>query len=207
MKPATLDQVFQLLKSVRDQNLGSSHVQALIETGRFADICEAAKKGSLTCTDRTRFRNCLGLDAVDCGAYDVVVDYSRSLAQMIRGGNYDSFNSDITPKHFPVSGRGRHEVSVVLLRFNREMKPDEVITEMDQQDYRPAAIEELLALGEAYPNLQRKFLIVALGSILRTSNGNRCAPCLSGRMNERRLNFFWLENVWFSNYRSLAVRK
>ena len=66
MKPATLYQALQVLKIVKDQGLGSLHVQALFETELLADLCEGAKQRPLAHADRARFRSCLGLDFRNC---------------------------------------------------------------------------------------------------------------------------------------------
>lgn len=147
-------------------------------------------------------------NVVHCTTYDVVVDYNCQLAQMIQAGNYDSVYSDIIAEHFPISGKGRHEISVVLSRFlNREMAFDKVIAEMNQQGCRPAKIEELLALGEAIPYLQKNYPIVALGSFWRAPNGNRYVPLLLGCVGKRGLHLSWLGTAWSANCRFLGVRR
>ena len=139
--------------------------------------------------------------------YKIVVDYDRSLAQMIQDGNYDSVHDSIIAEHFPVSGEGRHTISVVLLHFSRAMTFDKVLVEMNKQGYRPATIEKLLALGKAHPDLQRKFQIVALDSFWENLYGSYRAPCLHGCVDSRRLCLGWFGDVWDTNDRFLAVRK
>ena len=149
----------------------------------------------------------IGLDLKDFTAYNVVVDYSRSFVVMVEAGGYDSIHADITADRFPVSGEGKHEVSIVLLHFNRTIASDDAIAEMDKQDYRPGTIEELLALGEAHPGLQRDYPIAALGSFWQHPNGNRGVLCLWSDADRRLLRFNWFERGWRNNCRFLAVRK
>ena len=107
------------------------------------------------------------LEVVDAKlSYPVVVDYNCSLDEMIKAGNYGYVNPRITASNFPIQGEGKREVEVVLFSFNRRIiRSEEIIIEVKKRGYRPARIEELLALSEKYPDLQQRFPIVALGSV------------------------------------------
>lgn len=154
--------------------------------------------------DKERFREVVEFVAAR-PTFNVVMDYSRSLKEMVKAGNYDWVNDDITKKHFPVKGKGKQEATVTLFHFNRAVKSDEVIAEMDKQDFQPTKIEHLLALGEKCPDLQKEFPIVALGSVWQNPNGNRNVPYLDWDSVERKLNLNWLENDWNAEYRFVAV--
>lgn len=138
--------------------------------------------------------------------YPITINYGLSLAEMIKVGKYDSVNSDITEKHFPVNGKGTNEVVTELVHFNRFIESDEVIQELDKRGFRPATIEELLAFGTKYPEMQKQFSIVALGSFWQHL-GRRHIPFLWCDSNERHLYLHWFEYRWRGNYRFLAVRK
>lgn len=139
--------------------------------------------------------------------YSIMVDYSQSLAKMVKAGNYDWVNSDINSKHFPLKGKGKHKLEAVLFHFNRSIESDEAIAEMNKQDYHPATIEELLALGKKYPDLQKEFPIIALGSVWRGPGGGRSVPCLDRGGSERFLSLGWFGYGWDAHDRFLAVRK
>lgn len=139
--------------------------------------------------------------------YTVTVDYGVSLADMIAAGKYDWTNSDITAKHFPVKGEGKAEVEIQLVHFDRVMESDDVIRELDRQGLRPAAIEELLAFGAKYPDMQREFPIVALKTVWQHANGNRLVNCLRRYGSERRLSLYWFGFRWHEFYRFAAVRR
>lgn len=146
--------------------------------------------------------------AISKSSYDVVVDYSRTLAEMVEVGKYDFVNDDITAEHFAVEGEGKHKVAVTLFHFNRYIESDEVIAEMDRQGFRPDNIEELLALGEQHPELQRMFLIVGLGSVWLNSNGKRNVPSLYENSNcNRGLDLPWFDYGWGGDYRFAGARK
>lgn len=140
-------------------------------------------------------------------AYNIVVDYNRSLADMIKAGKYDRVDSGINTEHFPLKGKGKHELTAILFLFDRYIESDDAIVEMDKQGYRPATIEELLALGEKYPKLPKEFPIIALGSVWRNPDGDRSVPYLYWLILERNLNLGWFDDRWNASCRFLALRK
>jgi len=130
------------------------------------------------------------------------------LQAMIAEGNYDWVNSDITSEHFPIEGEGQVEVELHLIHLNRVATGDEVLTELDKRNLRPATIEDLLALGAIHPDLQRDFPIVAVGSVWRRPDGHRYVPCLCGHWDGRRdLGLDWIGFRWDGDCRFLAVGK
>jgi hypothetical protein len=148
-----------------------------------------------------------GRKSFDCSpTYRVVVNYNRTLAEMIKAGNYKCANDDINATNFPVSGSGMVEREVVIFHFKKMTSLDEVITEMDNAGYRPAKIDELLALGEAHPELKSKFPIIALDSTWRhdSSLGVACLEC-GNYISD--LNLPWLDFGWGIPCRVAAVRK
>jgi hypothetical protein len=142
--------------------------------------------------------------------FQVTVDYSRSLKEMIKVGNYEKTNPDITSDHFPVKGEGKREVSITLFQFHKWVEHKKVITEMEQQDYRPAKIEELLALGAEHPKLQLEYPIVAPGFIWQSPGTPAFVPCLGHLGSEvRTLDIHSISAVggYPPEYRLAAVRK
>ena len=139
--------------------------------------------------------------------FRVAVDYTQTLKQMISAGKYDWVNGDITQDHFPIKGNGKKEEEVVLFHFDKVMTSEQAITEMDKTGFRPATIEELLALGAQQPELQKQFPIVALGSVWRRPSGSRDVPCLSWIGRQRRLDLDWFEGAWDGGCRFAAVCK
>lgn len=98
------------------------------------------------------------------------------------------------------------EVAFEYVHMDRDASTDEVLAEMDRKGLRPALYEELLGFAEKYPDEQRKFPIVALGSEAYV-DGRRTLACLWHGGDERFLHLCWLDGDWFGNYRFLAVRK
>lgn len=136
----------------------------------------------------------------------VVVDYGLSLKEMIRRGNYDWTNEDITAKRFEVTGNGEQELWIELLHYGKDMTTDAVLADMDQRGYRPAKIEELLALGVQHPDEQRKYPIPGLGSSC-VFYGNRYVPYLSLTGYARDLGLSYDGDEWNVHCRFPVVRK
>jgi len=139
--------------------------------------------------------------------YKVLVDYGQTLQQMIANGKYDYANSDITSGNFPMTGNGKQEVVVKLVHFGRDMASDAVLKEFEARGLRAATLPELLAFGATYPEKQRKFPIVALGSVWRDRDGDRRVPCLGRSGSERELDLSWADYGWSDYCRFAAVRK
>lgn len=94
------------------------------------------------------------------------IDYSRSVVDSVKAGQYDWSENDITDQNFPSDEQGIREVEFVLFRYKgKMMTPDNVIPQMEVEGIRPATLKELLAYGEQNPNAQRSLLIIALGSV------------------------------------------
>lgn len=143
--------------------------------------------------------------------YLVTVDYNQSLQQMIEAGHYTEANSDITEKHFiqdiiENKDRGKVETTLTLVHFNRRMSSDGVLKKFAQRDLRPGTLPELLAFGAKYPDIQRRFLIIALGSLWKKPE-YFCLPELDGNSAARYLFLRCFDDGYHSSCRFLAVRK
>ncbi|MFH1036815.1 MAG: hypothetical protein V1756_02030 [Patescibacteria group bacterium] len=140
-------------------------------------------------------------------AYSLVVDYDKPVEEMIKSGLYDVLDGDITSKRFPTKRVGKTEIAVKLVHFNRPISNDEAIKELNLMGYRPAKFYELLAFGEKYPEIQRKFPIIAPGSVWRRSDGRRYIPYLDSIGSKRGLFLVWFGRFWVKCVRFAAVRK
>lgn len=139
--------------------------------------------------------------------YPITVDYGIKVEQAIKLGKYDWMNDNITQKNFPTERKGKAEVVVELIHFNRYFSSEEALKELDRMGYRPAELMELLAFGEKYSEVQREFPIVALASVWQNPGGHRSVPCLDGHGSGRGLDLNWLEDDWDGHWRFAAVRK
>lgn len=139
----------------------------------------------------------------------LTIDYNKTIEQTIADGNYDRVNSNITAENFPVPQKiigKKVKVFAKLFHFNRNISSDDAILEMNKAGYRPATLMELLTLGILFPELQRKFSIVALGSIRHRSNNYRDVPYLYTNDSRRKLDLYWFNNGSCAYYSFLGVR-
>ncbi len=139
--------------------------------------------------------------------YPISVNYDLSVEAAVKLGRYDWTNSDIADKNFPTTRTGKAEVAVELIHFNRVISIKDALSELDKMGYRPAELHELLALGEKYPDVQREFPIVALGSVWQDLFGDRYVPYLDRHGSKRDLYLNWIEVDWNEFFRFAAVRK
>ena len=146
---------------------------------------------------------------VAANLFRIVVDYSMTIEQMIAAGCYDWKNSDITAKHFPIppSKYGKKEAAIELVHFNRYIERDDALRELDKMGLRPAELPELLAFGASYPEKQREFPIVALGSVWQRWHCDRSVACLGSGSGRRGLSLYYFDIGWPSHYRFAAVPK
>ena len=141
------------------------------------------------------------------GIYPVTVDYGQSLQAMIAAGHYDWWDKDILRAGFTVEGTGQVEVELGLYHANRFISSGGLISEIGPKDLRPANHAECLAFGAKYPDIQRQFPIIALGSVGQLL-GHRRVVDLHRLGAERRLDLRWDDGgVWGDDCRFLVARK
>lgn len=139
--------------------------------------------------------------------FHIIVDYAKTLDEMIRAGAYDWVNSNITSEYFPVKGEGRVELNAELVHYGKFMSSDSIVQDMGSHGLRPGTLAELLAFGGKYPEKQREFPIVALGSVWRDWHGDRFVAFLHCYESRRELDLGIWEGGWGGRYRFLAFRK
>lgn len=137
----------------------------------------------------------------------VLVDYGRSVSDGITAGKYDWVEDSITEKNIPTTQSDKAELEIQLLYFGKYMNTELVFVEMEKQNLRPATLQELLAIGEKYPEIQREFPVVALGSFWVDPDGHERVPCFYGRGRERELHLVWDKCDWGGRCRFAAVSK
>lgn len=152
----------------------------------------------------------------DIGTFRVQVNYDLRLEAAIKSGNYDWKNDDINDKNFPSKRSGSAELDIRLVHFNKDMSYEDILKELDKMSLRPAELPELLALGAKYPDEQRKYPIVAMGSMWRGYGGRdgeiwRIVPSLWNNRGRRGLSLdchsTGSECGWSVDFRFAAVSK
>ena len=140
------------------------------------------------------------------GGFLVTVNYNRTIEELVKAGRYHWQNSDITSQNFPSSRKGKAQVLIQLVHFDRDITSDEVLKALDKQGLRPVTLPELLAFGAKYPDKQCAFPIVALGSVWRVSGVGRRVAYLWRGAGSRGLGLYWLGDGWGAHSRFAAVR-
>jgi len=140
----------------------------------------------------------------------ITIDYRMPLETMIATGKYDWTNDNITSKRFPITAGGIVQFEPKVFHFDRYISSDDAVEAIKVDDrhnpWEPAKIEHLLAYGATYPEDQRQYPIIGLGSVAEVGGGRR-VPYLDLRGARRSLDLRWLGRGWDGYYRFLAVPK
>lgn len=152
----------------------------------------------------------VGNKLLNGGKLSLAVNYSKKLNEMILPGRYDIVDPRIVAKNFQIkeSYGGRLVILTArLFHFKETMYTDEIISQVEQTDYRLAMIPEIMAFGATYPNLQRGVSIIALGQPAGI-NGSYFVPGLTKSGNQARmLKLYSFQGVWPPICHFLAVKE
>lgn len=144
------------------------------------------------------------------GVYPVVIDYGKSVAEMIVAGRYDWKNDDINDTNFKVcGGTGVVTVALELVHLNKVVNSEDVLRHLEENGMRPANLAELLVFGATFPEIQREFPVICLdkASSWVDPHGYRYVPYLLRGGSGRELYLYWFDDDWYEHCRFLAVRK
>jgi hypothetical protein len=139
--------------------------------------------------------------------FKVEVDGTKTLEQMVADGQYGQVNKDITKKNFRIRDQAKRAATIELLSLGNDISSEKIIKELNKAGYRPATIDELLALADSQPDLQRQFSIIALGSVWRGFSNYNFVVGLDHVGDDRELDVFFWGLIWDDSYRFAAVRK
>lgn len=188
------------LTLIGQKNPSAEHIR-MLHDGYLSDVVEAVVAG--TVPDRDEFRKILGLPPLELW---ITVNYNLSLPEMIVAGKYGRVNPEITPERFLITGTGESRLLAEIVHFKCDMSLEDVLAKLDTRGLRPGTIEELLAFGATFPDMQRKFPIVALGSSAEMP-GRRGVVYLDHGGSQRNLDIIGCGCGWPDFYRFLAFRK
>lgn len=137
-------------------------------------------------------------------AFSLALDPPVPLEEWVRRGNYDCVNPAVTSANFPLTQRGSREV--VLFAPRQALSSKEVVRWMQEEGYKPAGIDECLALGAQYPERQRANPLVFLGRPWRNPQGRRRVPVLVDSYGRRKISLHWFDTNWSDVCCFAAVR-
>lgn len=155
--------------------------------------------------NRSRFLAVKKVEAFNPESFMLNVDYEKTLKEMIAAGGYDWRNKECNAENFPIQNDAAN-INCKLFHFNRLISSKDAIREMGNAGYREATVAELLAFGVTYPEQQRQFPIVAIGSYWCDPNKFYNSPVLSYDGSRRRLDLHTFAGNWHIYYRFLAVK-
>ena len=137
----------------------------------------------------------------------LLIDYNLGLKKRIEAGKYDEIDdaSLFTAKNFPKRSFGKTTRIVKVINFRIDISGYEVLERFAHWKLRPAQIWELLAIGEKFPDLQRKFVLPALGSMIQAPYGFRRIPGISGLEDCRHLGWDWFDKGPFEDFYAFAA--
>jgi len=136
----------------------------------------------------------------------LTIEADLSFEERIKRGHYGWRNSNLTEKRFPVTAEQVGDWEWKIFHFDRDISSEEAIRLMKEDGYDAGQIGHILVFGEKYPEEQRKFPIIGLGSVAEV-DPDRCVPglwCVDGRSE---LFLRWFDGVWLRRCRFLGVRR
>jgi hypothetical protein len=139
--------------------------------------------------------------------FPLSVNYDLSVEDSVEAGEYQAVNASITSENFPSTRKGQAELEIILVRYDLRMTSESVLSELNKEGLRAAELPEFLAFGAKYPEVQRRFSIVGLGSECKDRRGYRSVPCLYEASEGRYLDLHWWDDGWYSYSRFAAIRK
>lgn len=145
----------------------SVFVMTVIGTGAYAyfvhdQVCE---RGEGTAATRT-LRKC------DERQYSVVVDYDKSLMELIRDSDLSTYGSGSFTHKFPHDGAGKAKRRFQLISLNPSpVTLTQALAGLQRPGQRPATAKELVAFVAKYPKILRHRPVVAVGTIVEESAG------------------------------------
>lgn len=156
--------------------------------------------------------SCGRSNSVPTETFKVLVDYKTTKLEELKR-QFDWVNDDFAKAKFePIDGCPgtsieMREVEFVYVHLDRDASDADVLAEHERQGVRPATLPELLAFAAKYPDEQRKFPIVARGSVALLRGYRHVAYLFCGGRG-RRLCLYWFDDCdWGRRCRFLAVRK
>ncbi len=96
--------------------------------------------------------------------YPITVNYDRTVGDSLSAGHYKWAYHEISARNFSSSESGTKSLQAVLVKLNSYTAVPEIVKEQAKMGLTPATLGELLAFGEAYPDVQSAVSVIALGS-------------------------------------------
>lgn len=179
----TSQQLTAFLNLLKAKKTKPDRFTAILGSGILADVLDS----DADLSNRDVVRKALGISKV----FRFKVDYEQSPEQMIAAGRYGDVSNNIA-KRFPIHGKGVVEFEARYFFCNGHGACWEKVAEdIEQKDttnpWMPAKFEHVLSHGKTFPEEQRKFGIVGLGTKI-TGSLDFQVPLLYGDDFDRGLS-------------------
>ena len=196
-------QVNELKMALRRAGYGAGEVKRLTEGDILARVREVL-------LDRAQIVpiKASTIQPVEVACSILTVPPGLTFAERIIAGNYDWTNSNVGEKRFPHDPMTIGEWEFDLFHPNRNISSENAKKEAEVDGWVVAKWEHLFAYGKAFPEKQKKFPIIALGSVY-CGRGDHRVLALGfwlGRSKRQVVLRHW-DNVWLPRSHFLRVRK
>lgn len=172
---------------------------------RLDEVARRVNQGTLPFGDTMKYLQRIIERAAEEGTYLVNVT-TNNVEKLIKAGNYDQVDPHIHSEDFSVEWLGSCQVQ--LVHFGYELSTDEVLKQLRCMNLAPVTVGVILALGAKYPELQKQFPIVALGSHVADSACGKLflkLTAYASSWSSRKLHLTGTRGNWKSRYRFAAV--
>lgn len=140
--------------------------------------------------------------------YVIKIVPDQDFNTLIAAGKYDVVYGDyVNPQNFPLKiDTVEKTVFIEMFEIKKPTNGADIIKIMDSYGCRPADFKELLFFAAAYPNEQKKYSIVALGSSY-LYKGFSYVPMLTTEEGKRIICTEWFVKEFDKTFVFLAVKK
>jgi len=136
----------------------------------------------------------------------VTVPGHLSFGERVRRGAYGWHNANLTEARFPVTADQAGATEQRLFHFDPGRSSEATLREIRAVGYEPGRIGDLLAFGEHFPDEQRRYPVIGLGSVVPIDDSLN-VPALWFDGDRRTLDLIFYDGDWHRNYRFLGVRR
>jgi hypothetical protein len=135
----------------------------------------------------------------------IVVSPSLTISKRIALGSYDWKNDDITSRWFPHNSTTVGEWEYDMYHPDCSISSEDAKKGAEVDGWVVGKTDHLLALGEQFPDLQRQFRVIALGSVSKIYHRPHVLGLWESR-GERGLGLYSWNTPWKWRFRFLRVR-
>lgn len=130
----------------------------------------------------------------------IFMDPAKTHEQLIVEGNYNFVHESVSSRNFPQKNILIRENVMLMIRlflFQNETSSLEAEMIIKSNGCQSANLDTLILFGNKYPNMQRNFLLTALGSVWFETDYRYC-PILKSINGQRQIDLMWFDGGWLA---------